>query len=73
MRSHRMDPRNTLWMDAYPEDDYWESCYRRDYTDRDCLRWDLYSGRVCEVSRYYEEIGDDLGRHERMAEAMYDC
>ena len=26
-----------------------------------------------EVSRYYEELGDDLGRHERMAEAMYDC
>ena len=28
---------------------------------------------VPEVSRYYEEIGDDLGRHERMAEAMYEC
>ena len=27
---------------------------------------------VSEMSRYYQEIGDDLGRRERMAEAIYD-
>jgi len=28
---------------------------------------------VSEMSRYYEELGDDLRRHQRMAQAMYDC
>ena len=40
---------------------------------REVLKWD-YDGRgLSKVSNYYKEIGDDLGRRERMAEAMYDC
>ena len=31
------------------------------------------SGQFQDMSRYYEEIGDDLRRRERMAEAMYEC
>jgi hypothetical protein len=35
--------------------------------------WDGDFYVISKVSRYYEEIGDDLGRHKRMAEAMYEC
>ena len=68
-----MDPFHILWLEANPVDNYWEACYRRDHIDGDCLRWDYDCRGLREVSRYYEEVGDDLGRHERMAEAVYDC
>ncbi len=46
-----------------------EGGYRRDRIKR---YWVGDSPVVSEMSRYYQEIGDDLGRRERMAEAMYD-
>ncbi len=41
---------------------------------RDCIKgyWVGDSPVVSSMSRYYQEIGDDLGRRERMAEACYD-
>ena len=41
---------------------------------RDCIEryWVGDSPLVSEMSRYYQEIGDDLGRRARMAEACYD-
>jgi hypothetical protein len=46
-----------------------EGSYRRDRIKR---YWVGDNPVVSEMSRYYQEIGDDLGRRERMAEAMYD-
>ena len=68
-----MDPFHILWLEANPDDEYWEAGYRRDHIEGDCLRWDLDCRGLREVSGYYEEIGDDLGRHERMAQALYEC
>ena len=68
-----MDTFDILWLDSDPEDEYWEASYRRDYSDGDCARWDTDSSGLREVSGYYQEIGDDLARHERMAQAIYDC
>ena len=41
---------------------------------RNCIKryWVGDSPVVSSMSRYYQEIGDDLGRRERMAEACYD-
>ena len=41
---------------------------------RNCIKgyWVGDSPVVSSMSRYYQEIGDDLGRRERMAEAIYD-
>ena len=68
-----MDPANISWLEAEGTDSYWEADHRRSYLESGCLRWDYDSRGLSEVSRYYEEIGDDLGRRERMAEACYDC
>jgi len=69
-----MDPANISWLEANPDDTYWEADHRRSNSKGDsCLRWDYDCLGLRQVSRYYEELGDDLGRHERMAEAMYDC
>ncbi len=38
-----------------------------------CLRWAIDCFGVSEMSRYYEELGDDIRRHQRMAQAMYEC
>ena len=46
-----------------------QSGCRRDSIER---YWVGDSPLVSEMSRYYQEIGDDLGRRERMAEAIYD-
>ena len=68
-----MDPANISWLEADDSDSYWETDSRRSNAEGCCFRWDYDCRGLSEVSRYYEEIGDDLGRHERMAEAMYDC
>ena len=69
-----MDPADILWLDSDPTDPDWETDYRRDSAEGDsCLRWLLSSVRLSEMSGYYQEVGDDLGRRERMAEAMYEC
>ena len=69
-RPYFMDPANISWLEANPDESYWETHHRRSdtegYWDGDCFGFS-------EVSRYYEEVGDDLGRRERMAEAMYEC
>ncbi len=49
-------------------------CDRETRRGRDCIKgyWVGDSPVVSSMSRYYQEIGDDLGRRERMAEACYD-
>jgi hypothetical protein len=64
-----MDTKDSLWLDAFITDELREGSYRRDRIKR---YWVGDSPVVSEMSRYYQEIGDDLGRRERMAEAMYD-
>ena len=50
---------------------YWQSNDRRDHPEGD---WYADSDDVRTVSRYYEEIGDDLRRHQRLAVlALYEC
>ena len=64
-----MDLTDTLWLDAFITNELREGSYRRDRIKR---YWVGDSPVVSEMSRYYQEIGDDLGRRERMAEAIYD-
>ena len=69
-----MDSANISWLEADTTDSYWEADYRRDCTEGDCcVRWTSDCFGFSEMSRYYEELGDDLRRHQRMAQAMYDC
>ena len=46
-----------------------EGGYRRDRIKR---YWVGDSPVVSEMSRYYQEIGDDLARRERLSQACYD-
>ena len=64
-----MDIANILWLDSNPDDSYWETSYRRSYTDRDIVS-DFYE--ICEVLDGDENAGSPLARHERLAEAMYE-
>ena len=72
-RPYRMDSANISWLEADRADSYWEADYRRDCTEGSCIRWAIDCFGVSEMSRYYEEIGDDLRRHQRLAQAEYDC
>ena len=65
-----MDIANILWLDSNLEDNYWETSYRRSYSDRDWIS-DCYA--VCEMFDGNENAWDDLRRRERVAEAIYDC
>ena len=64
-----MDIANILWLEANPDDTYWEAYRRRSYSDRDCIR-DFYD--VCEMFDGNENAWDALERRERLAEAEYD-
>ena len=66
-----MDSTNTLRLETNPvRKENREADHRRSNTQRDR---DRDRAAVSDMSRYYEEIGDDLRRRERMAEAMYEC
>ena len=69
-RPYFMDPANISWLETNGADTYWQAHHRRSDSEG---YWDRCSPGFSEMSRYYQEIGDDLGRHERMAEACYDC
>ena len=64
-----MDIANILWLEANPDDTYWEAYRRRSYSDRDCIR-DFYD--VCEMFDGNQNAWHPLERHERLAEAEYD-
>jgi hypothetical protein len=64
-----MDIANILWLDSNPADNYWETYHRRSDSERDRVR-DFYD--VSEMFDGNENAWSDLGRHERLAEAMYD-
>ena len=64
-----MDPANILWLEADTDDDYWETSYRRSYSDRDWIS-DCYG--VSEMFDGNENAWDALARRERMAEAIYE-
>ena len=64
-----MDLANILWLDSKPDDNYWETYHRRSDSEGDRVR-DFYD--VSEMFDGNENAWSDLGRHERLAEAMYD-
>jgi|TARA_B100000073_G_scaffold339700_1_gene338536 hypothetical protein len=64
-----MDLANVLWLDSEPDDNYWETYHRRGDIEGDWVR-DFYD--VSEMFDGNENAWSDLGRHERLAEAMYD-
>ena len=64
-----MDIEDSQQLDPDLIDEIREGGYRRDRIKRYRIG---DSSAVSEMSRYYKEIGDDLGRRERMAEACYD-
>ena len=64
-----MDTEDTRELEADTDDSDGKACRRRDSIER---YWVGDKPIVSEMSRYYQEIGDDLGRRERMAEAIYD-
>ena len=64
-----MDPANLSWLEAKDEDNYWETSYRRSYSDRDWIS-DCYG--VSEMFDGNENAWSSLARHERLAEAMYE-
>ena len=64
-----MDTEDPRELDTKPTDSHRQARRRRDCIER---YWVGDSPIVSEMSRYYQEIGDDLGRRERMAEACYD-
>ena len=64
-----MDPANISWLEADPDDSYWEAHHRRSDTDRDRIR-DFYEVR--EMFDGNQNAWSPLERRERMAEAMYE-
>ena len=64
-----MDTEDTRELDTDTTHSHRQAGRRRDSIER---YWVGDKPLVSEMSRYYQEIGDDLGRRERMAEAIYD-
>ncbi len=64
-----MDTTDPRKLETNTENGHRKAGCRRDSIER---YWVGDSPVVSEMSRYYQEIGDDLGRRERMAEAIYD-
>ena len=64
-----MDLTNTLWLDAFINDDLRVGGYRRDRIKR---YWDGYSSSVLDTTGSDEKVRDDIRRRERMAEACYE-
>ena len=64
-----MDTEDTRKLETDTDDSDRETSRGRDSIER---YWVGDKPIVSEMSRYYQEIGDDLGRRERMAEACYD-
>ena len=64
-----MDTEDPRELDTKPTDSHRQARRRRACIAR---YWVGDKPLVSEMSRYYQEIGDDLGRRERMAEAIYD-
>ena len=64
-----MDTEDPRELDTNTANSHRQASRRRDSIER---YWVGDSPVVSEMSRYYQEIGDDLGRRERMAEAIYD-
>ena len=65
-----MDLATILWLDSKPEDDYWETCYRRGDSEGDEL------GSSDDVPADFDDNEDawnDQRRRERLAEVEYDC
>ena len=65
-----MDPKDSRQLQGHDYYDFWENEDRRDDFEEP-LYWSLDA--VSEDLGDYEEPWDDIRRHERMAEAMYEC
>jgi len=65
-----MDLATILWLDSEPENDYWETSYRRSYPEGYRL------GSSDDVPPHFDDNEDawnDQRRRERLAEAEYEC
>ena len=64
---------NKVWLDSYEEDTYWKDYYRRNYPGED---WFYEIDGDCEdiraVSDDQEDLGNDVARRQRVAEAIYE-
>ena len=64
-----MDIAAVLRMEAEAADEYWQMCYRRDCAegyqlrDEPCIPEDFDDN---------EDVGNDIGRRERLAQACYE-
>jgi hypothetical protein len=65
-----MDIYDFLWMETDPDDSNWEAYYRRADPEGDWVR-SFYD--VPEMFDGSENAWSPLSRHERLAEAMYEC
>ena len=64
-----MDPANISWLEADPDDSYWEAYHRRSCPDGNSVS-DFHE--VCEMLDGNENDWAPLARRERMAEACYE-
>lgn len=64
---------NVLRLETNPDDNHWEMYYRRGGIEGMRSEWDRDCQSLPEDVGDYEEPWDDIGRRERMAEAMYEC
>jgi hypothetical protein len=64
-----MDPANISWLEADPDDSYWEAYHRRSCPDGNSVS-DFYEIR--EMFDGNENAWSPLARRERMAEACYE-
>ena len=65
-----MDLATILWLDSKPEDNYWETCYRRSDSQGDEL------GSSDDVPADFDDNEDawnDQRRRERLAEVEHEC
>ena len=70
MRTHSMDPSDIRQLEAADADFYWETYGGRDYFEEP---WYWTCDAVPEDPGDYEEPWHDVGRRERMAQAIYEC
>ena len=65
-----MDSYDLLWLETDPADSHWEAYYRRDSLEGD---WVGSFYDVAEMLDGNENAWSPIGRHERLAEACYEC
>ena len=66
-----MGTTKTLFLESDEHNGYWEGYYRRNYPFDDWQK-NTDSEYLCAVSDDQEDLGNDVSRRERLAEAEYE-